>query len=210
MPTCRDFLSGGQLFLQPTVAQPPPQFIQPFQQQQFQQQNPFAPLQKPLVPFTSQELAPGFIPLDNTILITGSPTPPSQPPSPPPPPPRSNATPVAAADPVAPAVPSLQPAQFALSSNIVQHSASHSSSHHQSQQPLNVAVTPTLATANNGGGVSLDCAAGNDLGFCSVSDRYPRYSSNLLGLALNCSARLLETFKFTDLNIAHSAASAAK
>ena len=116
-------------------------------------------------------VAPGFIPLDNTV------TPGAQPPSPGP---ESAVLPSkfagasspplnSAVTPQQPQTPVLQPAQFALSSNNIQHSIALNS--------VPAAVTGKTApslVASGSRDVNLGCAVGNDLGFCAVSDRYPR------------------------------------
>lgn len=79
------------------------------------------------------------------------------------------ATAAAAASP--PAV--LLPAQFALSGNSLLQQTRKG----KSISSASSAVTSNAIGAGNGKSHDLiDCGAGNDLGFCAVSDKYPRYT----------------------------------
>ena len=141
---------GGQFLIQ-----------QPFHPHQPQIQ-PQPILATPGVPI-SQPLAtaPGFIPLDNTVAPGAQPPAASAPESAPLFP---AAPPVAVAPQQAP-----QPAQFALSSNIIQHAVPFNSI--PAQEPIKSPVSVNSQSRD----INLGCAAGNDLGFCTMSDRYPRY-----------------------------------
>ncbi|KAK4020828.1 hypothetical protein OUZ56_002773 [Daphnia magna] len=142
-----NILPIGNIPLQPH----PTQIQQPFQQQQ---QPPPQKQQQP--PQQQQQQAPKAS--QQPIIIPSLPGPPP-------------AQQIAASQPTPPV---LLPAQFALSSNTLQHQ------HHQQRHFLRQGKTistihrDSAASASSHSENVIDCGAGNDLGFCATSDKYPR------------------------------------
>jgi hypothetical protein len=66
------------------------------------------------------------------------------------------------------------PAQFALSSNTLQHQH-HQQRHFLRQGKTIVSPQPDSVPSSSSHSESvIDCGSGNDLGFCATSEKYPR------------------------------------
>ena len=91
-------------------------------------------------------------------------------PGPPPPPSQQVAT--------SQPTPVLLPAQFALSGNTLQRQQNHQQRQFSRQgKSISIAGQPdNVASSSNNADTSsvIDCGAGNDLGFCAASEKYPR------------------------------------
>ena len=152
-------IGGAQQQQQPLFLQQPQPGIftpsipfQPSQQQQQQQQQPWPSSNNNLVPIPPISLIPiGNIPLQNSPQ----------------------------AKPLAPI-----PAQFALSGNTQQQQQSQSQSERQGKSLLkknnnNKPDALLLTSSASSSGTKedknvIDCGSGNDVGFCAVSEKYPR------------------------------------
>jgi hypothetical protein len=77
---------------------------------------------------------------------------------------------------IPPTPPALLPAQFALSSNTLQHQ--HHQQRHFPRQGKTISPQPTqpdsVTSSSSNSESIIDCGSGNDLGFCATSEKYPR------------------------------------
>ena len=78
--------------------------------------------------------------------------------------------------PIPPSPPTLLPAQFALSSNTLQHQ--HHQQRHFLRQGKTISPQPnqpdSVPSSSSNSESIIDCGSGNDLGFCATSEKYPR------------------------------------